>query len=183
MSQVLNIVNDNDVIIGEQSREEIHRSGLLHREVHVYFITPKREIIFQQRALDKDTFPGLLDATVGGHVEIGQSYKETALKESEEETGIKINPEDLVLINKIKKSSLDKATGKINNVFNTRYLYLYKGGIKDLRLEEGKAIGFELWPLDSLPSLGETEKARFIPYILEFSINELREFVDNNKIG
>ena len=68
-SRKLNIVDENDQIIGEDTRENIHRKGLLHREIHVWFYTPKSEIVFQHRAKNKDTFPDLLDATVGGHVE------------------------------------------------------------------------------------------------------------------
>ena len=103
MAEFLNIVSEDDEIIVPGTRERIHKEGLLHQEVHIYFVTPKKEIIFQHRAKDKDTFPDLLDATVGGHVEIGDSYEQTAIKEAEEETGIKINPLDLVFINKIKR--------------------------------------------------------------------------------
>lgn len=118
MKELLNIVDEEDKVIGQAPREEIHKNGLLHREIHVYFITPNQELIFQHRAKDKETFPDLLDATVGGHVEIGHSYEETAIKEAEEETGVKINLSDLIPINKIRKSGVDKITGKINNVFN-----------------------------------------------------------------
>ena len=74
MPEYLNIVDDNDNIIGQKTREEIHQQGLLHQEIHVYFITPNKEIIFQHRAEDKDTYPDLLSATVGGHVDIGDTY-------------------------------------------------------------------------------------------------------------
>lgn len=84
MENILDIVDENDQIIGQATRDKIHRQGLLHREIHVYFITPQQEIIFQHRAKDKETFPDLLDATVGGHVEIGDSYELTAIKETEE---------------------------------------------------------------------------------------------------
>lgn len=63
----------------KKPRENIHNQGLLHREIHVWFYTPKGEIIFQHRAKDKDTYPDLLDATVGGHVEINSDYENTAL--------------------------------------------------------------------------------------------------------
>ncbi|MFA6994850.1 MAG: NUDIX domain-containing protein [Patescibacteria group bacterium] len=182
MLELLNIVDENDQIIGQETRENIHKNGLLHREIHVYFITPNKEIIFQHRAEDKDTYPDLLDATVGGHVEIGNSYEQTAVKETEEETGLKIKFSDLILINKIKKYSEDKATNKINNVFNTRYAYIYKGDVKNLRIESGKALGFEIWPLDKLLNLTDSDKARFIPYILEFIITELSGFINNRKI-
>jgi isopentenyldiphosphate isomerase len=177
MKEILNIINENDEIIGEETREHIHKNGLLHREVHVYFITPNKEIIFQHRAKDKDTYPDLLDATVGGHVEIGDNYEQTAIKEAREETGITINPKDLILINKIKKYSEDKTTNKINNVFNTRYAFIYKGNVKDLKVELGKALGFEVRTLDKLLNLDELEKARFIPYILYFATTELPDFI------
>jgi len=182
MLELLNIVDDQDNIIGEKTREEIHEHGWLHREIHVYFVTPNREIIFQHRAKDKDTFPNLLDATVGGHVEIGHSYEETAIKETEEETGVKINISNLILVNKIKKSSVDKATGKVNNAFNTRYVYIYQGNVDDLRIEIDKALGFEVWSIDKLLNINTTDKAKFIPYILEFSATELAEFIKKLKI-
>lgn len=179
MKELLNIVNEEDEIIGTESRERIHQEGLLHREIHVYFITPKKELIFQCRAKNKDTFPGLLDATVGGHVELGDSYEKTAIKETEEETRVKINSEDLILIKKNKGYDKDSVTGKINYAFQNRYLYVFKGQSEDLKVEEGKALGFEFWPLEKLSSLDETEKKKFIPGILSFAINELTEFIKN----
>src|SRR3990167_4461167 len=98
----LNIVGEDGEVIGEATREDIHKQGLLHREIHVWFFTPKDEIIFQHRAKDKDTYPDLLDATVGGHVEIGSDYEDSALKEMEEETGIKANKNDLHFIETIR---------------------------------------------------------------------------------
>lgn len=182
MSELLNIVDENDQIIGQETREKIHQDGLLHREIHVYFVTPKKELILQHRAKDKDTFPDLLDATVGGHVEVEQSYKETAIKEAAEETGINIDKHNLIFIAKIKKYSKDKVTGKINYAFQSRYLYIYNSGINDLRIETGKAIGFEVWPIDKLLNLNNSDKARFIPYILEFITTELSGFINNLKL-
>lgn len=177
MEELLNIVDENDKVIGQETRENIHRHGLLHREIHVYFVTPNKEIIFQHRAKDKDTYPDLLDATVGGHVEIGDSYEQTAIKETEEETGQIILPSDLVLINKIQKYSEDKVSNRINYAFSTRYIYIYKGDIKDLRIEAGKALGFEAWPLEKLFNLTAEEKARFIPALLNYAITELPNII------
>src|SRR3990167_8797159 len=132
-SRILNIVDENDEIVGKSTREEIHQKGLLHREIHIWFITPKGEIVFQHRAKDKDTYPDKLDATIGGHVEPGMSYEETALKEAEEETGIKINPSNLKLVKKIFKKSFDEVTKRTNNTIRSQYIYLFDGKIEDLR--------------------------------------------------
>jgi len=166
MSSLLNIVNENDEIIGQETREEIHRAGLLHRETFVYFITPQREIIFQHRAKDKDICPNLLSTTVGGHVEIGQSYEEAAIREVEEETGVKLNVADLIIINKSRRKFQDELTGRINDVFRTDYLYVYLGKISDLKVEPKEATGFEFYSLKQLAALDDKERARFTPLVL-----------------
>jgi len=157
----LNIIDENDNIIGETTREEIHAKGLLHREIHVWLYNSK-EIFFQKRAYDKDTFPGLLDASIGGHVEIGESYEETAVKETEEETGLKINPKDLKLVTIIRNTAHDEVTGRINNVIRKIFAYEFNGPVSDLRIEKGKAVGFEAVKIDSLFQMSDEEKRRFI---------------------
>ncbi|MFA5184132.1 MAG: NUDIX domain-containing protein [Patescibacteria group bacterium] len=168
MADILNIVDENDQVIGQESREEIHRRGLVHREIHVYFLTPNGEMIFQHRAKDKDTFPDLLDVAVGGHVEIGESYIAAAVKETEEETGLKLAPAELKLIDKVREDTFDPATGKLNRVFNACYVYVYAGALSALRLEAGKALGFVAYPLDRLSKLADEEKSRFIPAVLNY---------------
>lgn len=168
----LEVINENDEVIGLESRKIIHQKGLLHREIHIWFMTPNREIIFQHRAKDKDTYPDKLDATVGGHVEPGMSYDQTAIKEGAEETGIMLDPTRLKIVRKIRKKSLDEATGLTNNTIRTQYVYLFDGNLNDLHIEEGKAIGFEAWEIDSLSTLSKEDRAKFIPMILS------KEFID-----
>ncbi len=168
--QMLEVVDGNDNVIGLETRKKIHKEGLLHREIHIWFITPSGEAIFQHRAKDKDTYPDKLDATVGGHVEPGMSYEETAVKECEEETGIKIDPSKLILIKKINRKSFDKDSGLINNAMRSQYAYLYNGLIASLKIEDGKSEGFELWKIDDLPNLSEKDKNKFIPLILSDEI-------------
>lgn len=153
--EYLEIVNENDEIIGKETRKKVHQDGLLHREIHIWFITPNRDIIFQHRAKDKDTYPDKLDATVGGHVDPGMSYDETAFKECEEETGIKPDTSKLKLVKKIFKKSFDEVTRLTNNTIRSQYVYLFDGNISDLKVEQGKAIGFEAWNIDSLPNLSQ----------------------------
>jgi isopentenyldiphosphate isomerase len=163
----LNIVDEQDKIIGEETRENIHNQGLLHREIHVWFYTSKGEIIFQHREKNKDTYPDLLDATVGGHVEIGSDYENTALQELEEETGIKAEKNNLAFIQMVRSKTFDMATNKTNNVIRAIYAYCYDREVKDLKIEKGKAIGFESWPLEKIFNISNGEKTCFIPSIFE----------------
>ncbi len=185
--RMLNIVDENDQIIGVDTRDNIHRKGLLHRESHVWFYTSNGEIILQHRAKNIETYPDLLDATVSGHVEIDDDYVSTALKEMTEETGVKAKRNDLTLIRKTRSNSRDKITGKTNNVIRAVYAYRYNGDIQDLIIEEGKAVGFEAWAFDRLLNIAEGDKKRFIPLILEKEIQDIfrqiRKFVEIGKIN
>lgn len=175
----LNIVDENDNIIGIEDRGAIHEKGLLHREVHVHFVTSNKEIIFQHRAKDKDTFPDLLDATVGGHVEISDNYEEAAIKETFEETGIKIDKSDLIAMDKIHTTSKDDLTGKINHAFQQEFIYYYRGKVGELKVEDGKGLGFEAWTIENLLNLTEVEKSKFIPYVYKFTSTTLVDFIKN----
>ncbi|MEA2715647.1 MAG: hypothetical protein QOG91_675 [Candidatus Parcubacteria bacterium] len=161
--QLLEVVDEGDMAIGQTTRGKIHEDGLLHREIHVWFATPEGQIIFQRRAADKDTYPNLLDSTVGGHVDPGMTYDQTAVKEMEEETGVRASPSDLHFLKKLKTRTADQATHTLNHVFRAQYAYIFRGQISDLRVETGKAAGFEGWPIDKLLSISEDEKKRFIP--------------------
>ena len=163
----LNITDEQGKIIGEDTRENIHNKGLLHREIHVWFYTPKSEIIFQHREKDKDTYPDLLDATVGGHVEIGSDYEKTASQELTEETGIRAEKNNLTFIQMVRSKTFDTATNKTNNVIRAIYAYRYEGKVEDLKVEKGKAIGFESWPLQKVFNISDDDKKRFIPSIFE----------------
>lgn len=175
----LNIVDEQGNVIGQATRPVIHRDGLLHKEVHVWFYTPEGNVIFQHRAKDKDTFPDLLDVTVGGHVEIGSDYEDSALTEVEEETGLKLNLTDLKFLKIVNRRSFDNITHTINHALRAIYLYEFKGDAKDLKVEAGKSQGFEVWPLEKLLNLSTEDNARFIPYVGsdegQFVLNEIKK--------
>ncbi len=111
-----------------------------------------------------------MDANVGGHVEIGSDYESAAIQEVAEETGIKAMKDNLIFIQIKKSRSYDEATKTINNVIRAFYAYRYDGKIEDLRIEKGKAIGFEAWPLEKIFNISAVDRERFIPAIFKEEI-------------
>ncbi len=167
MGDKLNIVDEDGAVVGEEYRDVIHRDGLLHKEVHVWLYTPDKELIFQHRAKDKETFPDLLDATAGGHVEIGDGWVTAALKELQEETGVQAEKDSLVFIDEIHSKVHDTTTGLINHALRKVYALEYPEGVENLVVEEGKSLGFEAWDLDKLTDLSSEEQKRFIQQIFD----------------
>jgi len=164
-SRKLNIVDETGKIVGEETRENIHKKGLLHREVHVWFYTSDSKIIFQHRVKNKDTFPNMLDATVGGHVELGMEWLSTALKEIREETGITTKSADLIYTATIRSKVFDPVTNNTNNVIRKIYAYLYDGKITNLKGDPDEVQGFEYWGIDTLFNKN-TDRSRIIPALL-----------------
>ena len=88
-TEIFDIVDDRDEVIGSASREEVHRKGLKHRSVHLLVFIRRGEVLLQKRSMQKDTFPDTWDSTVSGHVDSGENYDQSVIRESIEEMGIK----------------------------------------------------------------------------------------------
>lgn len=79
-------------------RWQVHRDGDWHRSIHVWICGIEDGVPFldvQRRGLEKDTWPGRLDATVAGHLRAGEDI-EAALREVEEEVGLVLTMQELV---------------------------------------------------------------------------------------
>lgn len=74
--------------IGTKPRCEVHRDGDWHRSVEVWLLDGA-DVLVQKRSALKDTNPGKLDASCAGHVTSGHAPRETALRELEEELGLR----------------------------------------------------------------------------------------------
>lgn len=184
IKQLLNVVDNTGNIVGEETRENIHSKGLLHREIHVLILDKDNKIVFQHRDKNKDTFPDLLDAAVGGHVELGDDFITTAVKEIEEETGVKVTKSELKLIRITKSKSRDSVTGMTNNAIRAIYCYKFPGSIDQLRAESGSGSGFESYSLDYLESIGSEDKKRFIQKIIgDEYLAIYKEMIDKFQTG
>lgn len=158
--EIFDIVNEADEIIGTETRSNAHAKGLRHRAVHVLFMTPAREIILQRRSMTKDTWPGFLTVTVGGHVPSGSTYDETVLTEIFEETGLRLQRDALQHIGDLRYEARDPQT-KAHDCENVRvYVHIYDGDISDLRIEEKDGAGFETRPIETLLAMSPEEQAQ-----------------------
>ena len=85
--EYLDVVDAHDRVLGRDTRANIHRNHLMHRGVHVLVVNSLGEILVQLRSPHLDTHPGYLDASAGGHVQSGETYRQAAGRELLEELG------------------------------------------------------------------------------------------------
>lgn len=90
--EFFDVVNENDQIIGRDSRHEVHRKNLRHRAVHIFVFNHRGEVFLQRRSRWKDKHPMTWDSSAAGHVNSGEDYETTAPRELEEELGIQADP-------------------------------------------------------------------------------------------
>ena len=90
--EIFDVVNERDEVIDRRPRGEVHRLGLLHRAVHVLVFDSRGRLFLQKRSLTKDRQPGVWDSSASGHVDAGEDYDACAVRELNEELGLRISP-------------------------------------------------------------------------------------------
>lgn len=95
MTEYLDIVNENDVVISKETRENIWKKGLEHnvRVVNIFLFNSKGELLVPKRSENRKLFPRCYDFSCGEHVISGEDYYDAAvrgLKEELEISGVKL---------------------------------------------------------------------------------------------
>lgn len=159
MSEILDIVNDNDEVIGQAERDEVHRVGLVCRLVYVCFYTADGRVILQKRSDTKKNDAGKLTTTVSGHVASGQSYLEAAIRETLEESGVDVQGGDLVSLGVVRA---DYVQGEyLSNAMRGLFALKFTGEINEIKVEEGEGAGFIVLSLEEFEQQLAREPQRF----------------------
>lgn len=133
--EYLDVVDENNQLTGKtEERNIIHEKGIWHREVAVWIMNEKGEILLQKRAANKRQEPNKW-AICAGHVEAGESVEDSMIREIEEELGIKVNMNQLEFL-KIYKKQNDIPNDNIKN-YNFQYMYFLKTNwnIEDYKIQ------------------------------------------------
>lgn len=108
------VVDEMDQLLGEAPRGEVHGNNLRHRAVHILLFNKKGELFLQKRSSWKDRHPLLWDSSAAGHVEAGEEYDATAIRELEEELGVATE------LTRVAKLPASERTGQ-------EFIWLYRG--------------------------------------------------------
>lgn len=94
--EILSIIDKENNVVGKEEKKIVHEKGLRHRVSAV--LVEKEGKFLITTASDKKVEAGGLYHSVGGHVQANESYEENAVRETKEETGLKIKISDLELL-------------------------------------------------------------------------------------
>jgi isopentenyldiphosphate isomerase len=90
--ELLDVVDEQDRVVGQATRREVRRRRLLHRFSSVLCHDPAGRLYVHRRTDDKDVYPGMYDTSAGGVLAAGETYLEAARRELAEELGV-VGPE------------------------------------------------------------------------------------------
>lgn len=119
MEEMIDVLDENGVKTGEVlTRKDVHKLGLWHKIIVIAIIDKDNQILMQQRSFTKDTNPGQWDISAAGHVSAGQTPLEAAVREINEEVGIRVEDKDLNYILTYKKESYVREDYKDKQIFD-----------------------------------------------------------------
>lgn len=93
--ELFDVVDENDQVISQATREHVHQHGLRHRAVHLFVYNRAGELFLQKRSLLKDVHPGAWDSSAAGHLDAGEDYESAARRELREELSLEGEVEKL----------------------------------------------------------------------------------------
>lgn len=87
--EMLDLVDSQDIVIGQKLRSEIYSEKLTgFRVVNAFIQNDHGKLWIPRRSPSKRVFPRCLDASMGGHVSSGESYQQAFERELFEELRI-----------------------------------------------------------------------------------------------
>ena len=99
LTETLDVYSWEGELVGQKERKALHeemrkeyyekgRVTTRHKHVRLFLMNSKGRIILQRRSKWKGDNAGLWDKTIGGHVQAGEDFDLTLLKECAQELGI-----------------------------------------------------------------------------------------------
>jgi isopentenyl-diphosphate Delta-isomerase len=168
--ELIDILNEDGVKTGKNAtRAEIHNKGYWHEAAHVWLLNSKNEALLQRRSIKKENHPGMWDISAAGHVSTGEDGLTTAIRETEEEIGVRLAPEDLEFIGKVKQS-YKRNDGYANNEFDDVYLVKKDVPISDLKMQESEVDEIKYVPITELKRMVGSRNSSLVMHDEEFTL-------------
>ena len=154
--EFFDICDENGIPTGEIVERGIaHRDGIPHRTAHIWLFREMDgncQILLQQRSFQKDSFPGMWDTSSAGHIQAGDEPLESALRELEEELGIKAEPSQLKFAGTFHISYQMEFHGSLFKDDEVAFVFVYDTpvGIESITIQKEELEGVRWFDFDEV---------------------------------
>ena len=183
--EIFDIVDEQGRPTGETvERSKAHAEGILHRTAHVWIMRIKEgrpQVILQKRSPHKDSFPDCWDTSSAGHITASQSPVDSAVRELEEELGIRIRKEELKEAGKIRISYEETFYGSLFKDEEIAFIYVYEADpdLYSLKLQKEEVSEVCWYDLYELKERTERNDRRYCADLK--SIRALVSYFENSR--
>ncbi|MGE3770178.1 MAG: NUDIX domain-containing protein [Bdellovibrionales bacterium] len=91
MAELHDIVDENDTVIGQTTFDDAYANNKIIRVAHLWVMNSTGKFLFQFRGAHKKSSPRRFDASVGGRLDVGETYEQAVVREAVEELGLKLS--------------------------------------------------------------------------------------------
>lgn len=141
--ELFDILDENGEKTGRvRERSMVHMDGDIHGTAHTWIVRQRvdggYDLLLQKRARCKDSYAGCYDISSAGHVQAGDDYLPTALRELKEELGIEAFEDELEYAGIHRGYMEEMFYGRMFKDSEYSHVYVYRKPveIKDLALQE-----------------------------------------------
>lgn len=158
--EYLDYYDEDDNLLGYESREVVHEKGLWHRTVHCWLYDEEGRVFFQIRKDSNNTFY----TTASGHVLHNENINEAFRREIKEEIGLDLKITEATKVNVVTWQAEKIKNGKpwIDHAKAYVYVDLFTGSYDEFKFDNEEVAGVAL--VDAREALklfqGEKEKIK-----------------------
>ena len=172
--EYIDIFDENNNPTGEiKEKTKAHKEGNFHRTAHIWVMNDKKELLLQKRSATKKSHPNCWDISGAGHIRSGETVIKGAIRELNEELGIKVNEDDLKFIAIVKSTKNPQ-----NQEFGYVYLLKSNNEIKDYTFEDNEVSEVKYVYFEDLEKMVANTAEGLL--IHEEEYKKLFEFIRNN---
>lgn len=159
MHELVDVVDENDCVIGIASKKKKNLNEFISRNIAVFLKDSSGNLLIAKRSFRKKSFPGMLDASVVGNVRAGESYEQAAERELREELGV--SSCKLSFLGKVFNERVDK-DGRKFRYFTGIFSGEYSG---EIRLND-EIIEIKRMPVQLVEELINSPSNNFTPFFI-----------------
>lgn len=180
--ELLDVVDENNELTGEKyDKKEIHEKGLWYRAAFIFIVNSENKLLLQKRAKNKSTQPNKWSITAG-HVDSGETERQAALRETEEELGIQnLKEEDFVFLGV--KKTIRRYENSINNHFKNIFLLRTDMKINEFVLQKSEVSEVKYFTIDELKNICQNKEKYEKEFMKSFFDEWFLEVLEDLELG